>query len=113
MTDKTTSIFQASGLIRNISLSVLMPFFRKMKSARPSQAQITSSVFSQPDESALFAYEEEICPLVEAEVFVIYGRMADADKALHSGIKSGRITADQARQFWADQQAKPPMPRRA
>jgi hypothetical protein len=103
MTDKITNHAPVSSFMRQISLSILMPFFRQKDTAPTHYPRITSSVFSRPDQSELLAHEEEICPLVEAEVYVIYGRKADAEKALAAGIKSGRITADQAAQFWSKQ----------
>jgi hypothetical protein len=100
MTDKTTSIFPTSGLIRHISLSALLPFFKKKNAMQAHYPQYISSVFSLQDQSALLAEEEEICPLVEAELFVIYGRKADAKKALDLGVMSGRITDEQVTEFW-------------
>ena len=103
MTDKTTSIFPATRFMRHISLSKLLPFFRKKKAAQAYYLQIASSIFSQPDQMELLAQEEEICPLIEAEVYVIYGRTADAEHAIDAGVKSGRITAMEAAQFWSNQ----------
>jgi hypothetical protein len=103
MKDKATSIFPSTGLIRHISLSVLLPFFRKKAPMDARYPKFISSLFSQQDQSALLAEEEEICPLVEAEVYVIYGRKADAEKALDAGVKAGRITAEQAAWFWSAQ----------
>jgi hypothetical protein len=100
MTDKIKSIFPATRLIRHISLSRLLPFFRRKDRMRAHYPQFISSVFTLRDQSALLAEEEEICPLVEAELFVIYGRKADAKKALDLGINSGRITAGQVEEFW-------------
>jgi hypothetical protein len=103
MTNKTTHLAPVSGFMRQISLSILLPFFRKKDTALAHYPQFSSSVFSRPDQSELLAQEEEICPLVEAEVYVIYGRKADAEKALASGVKSGRITAEEAARFWSEQ----------
>lgn len=47
--------------------------------------------------------EEEICPLVEAEVYLIYGRKADAEKVLAQGVRTGRISTDEVTQFWLNQ----------
>ena len=47
--------------------------------------------------------EEEISPLVEAEIYVIYGRKADAEKVLADGIKKGRITTNEVARFWSEQ----------
>jgi hypothetical protein len=89
--------------MRQMSLSVLMPFFRKTDRSLVPYPKYESSIFSQPDQSELLAMEEEICPLVEAEIYVIYGRKADAQKVLKAGVRSGRITADQVARFWDGQ----------
>ena len=86
-----------SNFMRHVSLSILMP----------SPPPFTISDFSRPDLSELLAHEEEICPLVEAEVYVIYGRVADAEEALAAGVKSRRITAAQVAQFWSSQGKSP------
>lgn len=105
MTQKSTPFAPVTGFMRQMSLSILMPFFRKSDKSQVSYPKYESSVFSQPDQSELLAMEEEICPLVEAEIYVIYGRKADAQKVLKAGVRSGRITADEAARFW-DAQGK-------
>lgn len=105
MTDKTTPRTPITGYMRQISLSILMPFFRKTDSAPISYPKFESSIFSRPDQSELLAMEEEICPLVEAEVYLIYGRRPDAEKVLADGVRTGRISAAEAAQFW-DKQSK-------
>ena len=103
MTNKITSRAPVTGLMRQISLSILMPFFRKKDVAPAHYPKLVSSVFSRPDQSELLAMEEEISPLVEAEIYVIFGRKADADMALDAGVKSGRITTQEVAQFWINQ----------
>ncbi|AXS79964.1 hypothetical protein [Dechloromonas sp. HYN0024] len=106
MTDKAASLFPATSLIRHISLAKLLPFFRKGNIQDSLSPQLGSSVFSLPDYSAHFVAEDDICPLVEAEVFMLFGRKSDAEKALASGLKSGRITARAYLRFWSEQAAK-------
>lgn len=101
MIDKALSLFPYPRLIRPISLAQLLPFFRKKPALQPQYQRFMSSIYSQLNDSSQDLAEEEICPLVEAEVFVIYGRTDDAAKALNAGIQSGRITAGQAAQFWS------------
>lgn len=103
MTDKTTHRTPISGYMRQISLSILMPFFRKNDCVPESYPKFETSVFSRPDQSELLAMEEEICPLVEAEVYLIYGRRPDAEKVLADGVRTGRISSAQAKQFWENQ----------
>ena len=117
MTHKAKNLSAVTGFMRQISLSTLLPFFRKTKTGPLQYPQIDSSIFSrpdqfelhvmenfsQPDQSELLAMEEEVSPLIEAEIYVIYGRKADAEKVLADGVKKGRITADEALRFWSDQ----------
>jgi len=103
MSNKIIHRAPVSSFMRQISLSILMPFFRKADVAPAHFPKFVSSAFSRPDESELLAHETEICPLVEAEVYAIFGRIADANEALSAGVKSGRITADQVSAFWAEQ----------
>lgn len=102
MTHKTPSLVPVTGLMRQISLSILMPFFKKTDAAPVRYQTFESSVFSRPDQSELLAMEEEISPLVEAEIYVIYGRTADAENALAAGVESGRITALDVARFWSE-----------
>jgi hypothetical protein len=103
MPNKTINVSPVTGFMRQFSLSIQRPFFKKPDQSQTRSQQITWSDFSKPDESELLAREEEISPLVEAEVYLIYGRKADAVKALQTGVKSRRITADEVAQFWANQ----------
>lgn len=103
MTHKTPQFAPVTGFMKQISLSILMPFFRKTDSAPVQYPKYDSSVFSRPDQSELLAMEEEISPLVEAEVYLIYGRKADAEKVLADGVKTGRITANEVARFWSEQ----------
>lgn len=103
MTHRTPHFAPVTGFMRQYSLSFLMPFFRKTDCAPMEYPKFESSVFSRPDQSELIAMEEEISPLLEAEVYLIYGRKADAEKVLADGVKTGRITADEAGRFWSEQ----------
>jgi hypothetical protein len=103
MTNKTENFSPVTGFMRQFSLSIQRPFLRKSDKAQTCSMQIDWSDFSRPDQSELLAREEDISPLVEAEVYLIYGRKADAVKALDSGIKSRRITSAEVENFWATQ----------
>jgi hypothetical protein len=107
MTNKTQNFSPVTGFMRQFSLSIQRPFLKKTDSTQARSQQFDWSDFSKPDASELLAREEEICPLVEAEVYLIYGRKADAEKVIESGIKSRRITAEQVAQFWANQGRAP------
>ncbi|MFH1659636.1 MAG: hypothetical protein FD131_276 [Rhodocyclaceae bacterium] len=103
MTQKIPNLPPVTGFMRQFSLSILLPFIKKPDSQPASFPQFDSSVFSRPDQSELLAMEEEICPLVEAEVYLIYGRKADAEKVLAQGVRTGRITTREVAQFWSNQ----------
>ncbi len=103
MTHKIPNLPPVTGFMRQFTLSMLLPFIKKSDAAPARYAQFDSSVFSRPDQSELLAMEEEICPLVEAEVYLIYGRQADAEKVLAQGVRSGRVTTGEVARFWANQ----------
>ncbi|MGB4063078.1 MAG: hypothetical protein WBK19_04570 [Azonexus sp.] len=103
MTQKIPNLQPVTGFMRQFTLSMLLPFSRKSDTRPAPHPQIDSSVFSRPDQSELLAMEEEICPLVEAEVYLIYGRKADAEKVLAQGVRIGRITTGEVAQFWSNQ----------
>jgi len=103
MTNKTINVSPVTGFMRQFSLSIQRPFLKKSDRSQTRSLQIDWSDFSKPDQSELLAREEEICPLVEADVYLIYGRKADAVKALETGVKSRRITAEDVAQFWSKQ----------
>ena len=50
-----------------------------------------SSLF--PEDAAL-KVDEVLSPLIEAEVYFVYGRRHDAEAVLASGLRAGRITPD-------------------
>ncbi len=43
---------------------------------------------------------ESLSPLMEAEIYWTYGRLDDAEFVLGEGLRSGRIDAEDIRQFW-------------
>lgn len=62
--------------------------------------------FSKAEPSPMLIDHDEIDPLTEAEIFVIYGRRADAQKVLESGLRRGRVSAEEVTMFWAGQEAR-------
>jgi hypothetical protein len=50
--------------------------------------------------------EEDANPLVEAEIYVIFGRRTDAEKVLKSALQAGRINADEVVRFWHEMEAE-------
>lgn len=94
-----------SGFMRRFSLNFPHPLARKKETQSNEFPRLEISDFSRPDVSELFVREEEICPLVEAEVYLMYGRKHDAEDVLKAGLKAGRITQDEISQFWANQRS--------
>lgn len=64
------------------------------------------SDFAKAEPPAVLIDHDEIDPLTEAEIFVIYGRRADAQRVLESGLRRGRISAEEVSKFWAGQEAR-------
>jgi hypothetical protein len=50
--------------------------------------------------------EEDVNPLVEAEIYVIFGRKNDAENVLKSALQAGRINADEVVRFWNEMEAE-------
>ena len=40
-------------------------------------------------------FDEVLCPLIEAEVYFVYGRKKDAEAVLASALREGRITPNE------------------
>lgn len=50
-------------------------------------------------EGAAVTVDEVLCPLIEAEVYFVYGRRNDAEAVLASALREGRITPDDVRRL--------------
>lgn len=64
------------------------------------------SDFSKGEPPSALKDHDEIDPLTEAEIYVIYGRRGDAQKVLEAGLRRGRISTDEITMFWAEQEAR-------
>ncbi|MBS1144024.1 MAG: hypothetical protein H6R14_1430 [Proteobacteria bacterium] len=94
-----------TGFMRRFSLNFPHPLARKKETQTTTVPHLNISDFSRPDVSEIYVQEEEVCPLVEAEVYLMYGRKRDAEDVLKAGLKAGRITQDEISQFWANQRS--------
>lgn len=107
MTHKATYFAPISSLIGSINHAISGLLFEKAicstkkDTEKNSYARFESSVFSQPDASELLLHEEDIDPLLEAEVFAIYGRRQDAEEVLAAALKAGQLTAGDVTLFWS------------
>lgn len=107
MTHKATYFSPISSFIGSINHAISGLLFEKNISLtrtdtdKFSYAQFESSVFSKPDSSELLIHEEDIDPLLEAEVYAIYGRRQDAEKVLNAALRAGQISAGDITLFWS------------
>lgn len=107
MTHKATYFAPITSIIESINHAISGLLFddslssKRTNSEKFSYPHFESSVFSQPDPSELLMRETEIDPLLEAEVYAIYGRRKDADRVLDSALKAGLITAGDISLFWS------------
>jgi hypothetical protein len=46
------------------------------------------------------AEDQDVCPQTEAEIYVIFGRINDAESVLNAAVEAGRLTADDITCFW-------------
>lgn len=104
-----TSSFSAFALILSIGLNLvaLYYFLRMRRPAPPASGAGASERWALPAEALVepvapaAAISENANPLVEAEVFLIYGRNDDAAQVLKAGLRDGRIGAEDLSRFWA------------
>lgn len=120
MTQKAAYFAPITNILGSINHAISGLFFEQRESARKTNADTSSYAnfdsvdFSKPDQSELFIHEEDIDPLVEAEVYAIYGRLNDAEKVLDSALKAGLVTVGEVSLFWSIRQTvKTPQRRRA
>lgn len=107
MTHKATYFAPLTSILGSINHAISGLLFddnvssKQTNSEKFSYPHFESSVFSKPDPSELLARETDIDPLLEAEVYAIYGRRKDADRVLDSALKAGLITAGDISLFWS------------
>lgn len=75
----------------------------KRNARRGLEQHFPMSCFSQVNHPVLEKYYEEVNPLTEAEIYVIYGRKHEAQKVLDSGVREGLISTEQVIRFWSEQ----------
>lgn len=90
------------------SLAAGLFFLRKNKTTPTTSAaddlwlSATMSAFSEAEsiECSEDPPDEEVCPLVEAEIYAIFGRPNDAEHVLKTALQAGRINAEEVARFW-------------
>lgn len=63
-------------------------------------SDLSLSAFSRQDHP-LMKHEEDVNPLTEAEIYVIYGRKKDAQRVLDQAMREGRVTPEEVVCFWS------------
>lgn len=91
-----------------LNLLVGLYFFRRWRAAlkrntrRGLEQNFPMSIFSRTDHPALLKHHEDVNPLTEAEIYVIYGRRNEAQKVLDNGIRDGLISPEEVISFWSE-----------
>lgn len=104
-----TSSFSAFALSLSIGLNlVALYYFLKMRRVAPPGSEAgdeypVMAPAAMPVETIAPAagMSDNANPLVEAEVFLIYGRNDDAARVLKAGLRDGRIGAEDLNRFWS------------
>lgn len=55
---------------------------------------------------ALVDYVEDVAPLTEAEVYVLFGRLQDAVAVLAAALEEERLSDEQVARFWIEQESR-------
>lgn len=107
----TTSSLSLFAMALSVALNlVALYFFLKVRRSRPQSSSAPGkpgwSPADVPDavwhtEAATGDFTPTANPVVEAEVFLAYGRHEDAAQVLQAALRDGRIGADELEGFWA------------
>lgn len=94
------------NLLAWLQILKLRRSWRNPVAADNSYLGLAMSAFSNGDHPDLLREHDEVNPLTEAEIYVIYGRRDDARKVLESALRAGRISGEDVKAFWAEQNAR-------
>jgi hypothetical protein len=94
------------NLLAWLQILKLRRSWRNPVAADNSYLGLAMSAFSNGDHPDLLRDHDEVNPLTEAEIYVIYGRRDDARKVLESALRAGRISGADVTAFWAEQNAR-------
>lgn len=98
------AVFLAINLLAGLLLLRRKRMLDKASAYERHSRELTMSAFSAGEHLTLLRDEVDVNPLTEAEIYVIYGRKKDAQLALDSAMRDGRISAEQVVRFWAEHQ---------
>lgn len=93
----------ALNLLAWLQILKLRRSWRNPVAADNSYLGLAMSAFSRADHPDLLQHHDEVNPLTEAEIYVIYGRRDDARKVLDTALRAGRISSEDIASFWAEQ----------
>lgn len=106
MSNHPISIAPIASLVRR-HLIASLGALRKKKGAKKARVandlwlSIPSSEFDPVGPTGFAGEEDEdVSPLTEAEIYVIFGRRNDAEAVLGAALRSGRISAEEVATFW-------------
>jgi len=99
-------VLVALNLLAWLQILKLRRSWRNPVAADNSYLGLAMSAFSRGDHPDLLQHHDEVNPLTEAEIYVIYGRRDDARKVLESALRAGRISTEDVTAFWAEQNAR-------
>lgn len=96
-------------LLLFLLLSLLLALFvlrrrqasNKLRVAAGPVQELTMSAYSELEISS--SPQEDVDPLTEAEIYLIYGRKKDAQQVLDLAMREGRITPADVVRFWSGQ----------
>lgn len=107
----TSSLFAfALSISIGLNLVALYFFLKARRAAPPVSAAEEGERWALPAEAPaerggpaapVAGMPDNANPLVEAEVFLIYGRNDDAARVLKAGLRDGRIGAEDLSRFWS------------
>lgn len=107
MINSTSYLAPMAGIIGSIHLAAGLHFLRKLRISKMENSthekfvRLASSVFPEFNHDELSTHESEIDPLIEAEIYLVYGRARDAQDVLKKAVTDGRVTPEEATLFWS------------
>ena len=106
MSNNPISIAPIATLVRRHLVASLTALGKRKTASKASVSNdlwlsIPSSEFDQAGPSGFAGDDDEdVSPLTEAEIYIIFGRRNDAEEVLGSALRSGRIKPEEIAAFW-------------
>ena len=97
------AVFLGANLFAGLVLLKRKRAANRFQTAGRFEHYLPMSAFSNADHPALLAHHEDVNPLTEAEIYVIYGRKKEAQQVLDVAVQEGAISPEQVIRFWFEQ----------